>query len=61
MMKTIRITFLAGALIFTAWLECSILKHAGVLWGLFFGGFFFLPWATAAAVAMLRRTRLDQN
>lgn len=61
MMKTIRITMLVGALTFTVWLECSILKDAGILWALFFGGFFFLPWATTAAVAILKRTRLDEN
>lgn len=61
MMKVFQITMLVGALTFTVSLECAILKDGGILWALFFGGFFLLPWTTSAAIAMLRRTRLDEN
>lgn len=58
MMKLLELTILIVALINTVWLEWSILKHAGLVCALFFGGFFFLPWGTVAALAFLPRDGL---
>ncbi|KAF0217350.1 MAG: hypothetical protein FD174_3316 [Geobacteraceae bacterium] len=55
MMKIFELSILIAALTNTAWLEWAILKHAGLLCALFFGGFFLLPWGTVAALAFLPR------
>ena len=41
---------LAAALAYTAWIEWSVLAHAGILWGLFFA-MFFVPFALSATLA----------
>ncbi|HEY6873395.1 MAG TPA: hypothetical protein VI298_11785 [Geobacteraceae bacterium] len=53
MVKLLERTILIVALTHTAWVEWSILKHAGLLRALFFGGFFLLPFATVATLAFL--------
>lgn len=56
-MKILELTILIAVLIGTVGLEWGILKHAGMLWALIFG-WFVLPWAVFAALALLPHSRL---
>lgn len=51
MLKWISQVVFALTLAHTAWVEWSVLKSAGILWGLFFG-MFFIPFALSATLAI---------
>ena len=57
MLKALELMILIASLTDTAWLEWAILKHAGPLWALFFGGFFLLPWSAVVAGRRRRSQR----
>lgn len=42
---------LAVAIVHAAWVEWSVLVHAGILWGLFFAAF-FISFALSASLAV---------
>lgn len=50
MLKWVGRVLLAAALAHSAWVEWSVLAHAGILWGLFFA-MFFIPFALSATLA----------
>lgn len=50
MLKWVGRVLLAAALTHSAWVEWSVLAHAGILWGLFFA-MFFIPFALSATLA----------
>jgi hypothetical protein len=58
MMKILKLLIIIAVLTNSVWTGWAILKHAGLLWALFFGGFIFLPWGATAALAFLPRGSL---
>jgi hypothetical protein len=58
-MKILKLSILLTVLTNSASLGWAILKHADLLWALFFGGFIFLPWGAMAALAFLPRGSLS--